>query len=299
MRFYIENVKINDYDGAYFFIRQNQGFCFTTKHEFIKHSNDWYYLIRNREPEIPIISNMEIIFIEKKVIPLITSFHTGVHAYSGIYSILFNLFKIKQEGYKFLVYRNIQSGILDIIKALLGEDNLIFLDHEVLYKFKNILLIPNSLHSFLESEEFSLKISDFIQNNFAKKRNDYIENVAILKTDRSSVSSKLGVVSEEASKKFFEKNNYKIVEPSEIGEIETINILYNCINAAFSWGTTFMKNYIYLSDKCEIVDVFIFGAEFVLEYESAIQRGLLIEKFRNCKFNYHIEPNLNSSILKK
>jgi hypothetical protein len=292
MSYSIEETIPEVYQNSFYTIRNKQGYCFDSDQYFIKQSNDWHYLI-NGNLEIPIL-NQNYITIDEVVVPLVTSFHTGVHAYSGIYSILFNYFKRAENSkYRFLVYKELQSGILEIVEKVIGKSKIIYLESDILYRFKETLLIPNSLHSFLENQKMTKDISNFIQNKIVDV--DYRANytkTAILKKLDSSVSSTMGIVDSNVASSFCERNGYVSTEPSEVGEVGLINILHNSEEVVFSWGTTFMKNFIYLSDKCKKVTVLVFGRDFYNEYENAKERGILVTSFKNAKFTYHIEPDL-------
>jgi hypothetical protein len=68
----------------------------------------------------------------------------------------------------------------------------------------------------------------------------------------------------------------------------SINYINNCEEIIFSWGTTFMKNFIFISEKCLKSKVFVFGNEFNYEYNDAMRRDILIQKYKNCTFEYVI-----------
>jgi hypothetical protein len=301
MRHYLEKIDIEYHPDSYYIVNTKQpffasGYCFDSNLVFIEKSNDWCYLLSG-SINLPYLGN-NYKSIDEKVIPLIVSFQTGVHAYAGIYSILLNYFKFfNNSEYKFIVYKELQSGILEIIKNLIDESRLIILDPDILYKFKEVVIIPNSLHSFLENESITMEISNLIQTKFVNSYEKEFNKIAILKKPNSSVTSNLGTIDSKLVDNFCEKNKYKFIEPFLVGEVNTINILSNCDKVVFSWGTTFMKNFIYLSNRCERADVLINGAEFYNEYRNAMDRGILIKKFKNCEFFYHINPDINNLLL--
>ena len=73
-----------------------------------------------------------------------------------------------------------------------------------------------------------------------------------------------------------------------MNEIDLINILYNSKIFIASWGTSFFKNYIYISDKCEKIIVLIFGNDFITQYNNYINEKKLLCKFKNAAIIYHI-----------
>jgi hypothetical protein len=292
MSYSIEEITPVAYENCFFTIRNKQGYCFDSNQSFIEQSNDWHYLIKG-DSHTPVLGK-DYITIDEAVVRLVTSFHTGVHAYSGVYSILLNYFsKAENSKYKFVVFKELQSGILEVVEKLVGKSRIIYLESDALYGFREVLLIPNSLHSFLENEKITRDISNFIQSKIidADYKTNYIKT-AIIKKLESSVSSTMGIVDYKVANSFCKRNGYISVEPSDVGEIGLANILHNSEEVVFSWGTTFMKNFIYLSDKCKKVTVIIFGQDFYNEYQNAKERDILVTSFRNAKFTYYIEPDL-------
>jgi hypothetical protein len=79
-----------------------------------------------------------------------------------------------------------------------------------------------------------------------------------------------------------------MIEPSELGEVLLANYINNCEEIIFSWGTTFMKNFIYLSEVATKARVLVFGDEFNYEYSNAISRNIIVYKYKNCIFEYRI-----------
>lgn len=297
MSYSIEEIVPQVYANAFLTIKNNQGYCFTSSQHFIEQSNDWHYLLRGTSR--PPVLNQNYTIVEESIVPLVTSFHTGVHAYSGLYSILVNYFKkVKNSEHKFAIYKEIQPGLLELVEKIVGKSRLIYLESDVVYRFNEILLIPNCLHSFLENTKITEKISDFIQDKVVDKMSEVSHiKTAILKKPNSSVSSTMGTINPEIASRFCKRNKYTSIEPSDIGEVSLVNVLYNSEEVVFSWGTTFMKNFIYLSDKCTKVSVLVFGKDFYNEYINAIERGILVDSFKNAKFTYYVEPDLEKLIL--
>lgn len=293
MNFSIEEPSIECYDNSYILIHNNRGYCYDENRKFITNSNDACYLFNGQcfPPKIGEIGN----FINIKVIPFLTNFHTGVHAYSGIYSMLKEYLKNSKEyeDYKIVVYENVQSGILEILYTFFDNSKILLLQENVLYRFSQIKIIQNSLHSFLERHDLSIEISNLIINNIKNENNVfYPKKIALIKTIDNSITSVMGAIDVNIAKNYCEKNNYELINPLELGEVMLANYINNCEEILFSWGTTFMKNFIYLSDKCVNAKVLIFGVPFKMEYENAISRDIIVKKYKNCVFEYLIEPKL-------
>ena len=181
MSYSIEEIVPQVYANAFLTIKNNQGYCFTSSQHFIEQSNDWHYLLRGTSR--PPVLNQNYTIVEESIVPLVTSFHTGVHAYSGLYSILVNYFKkVKNSEHKFAIYKEILPGLLELVEKIVGKSRLIYLESDVVYRFNEILLIPNCLHSFLENTKITEKISDFIQDKVVDKMSEVSHiKTAILK----------------------------------------------------------------------------------------------------------------------
>jgi hypothetical protein len=291
MRYALDNIKILGYPNSFILISNNKPFCYDKYRNFIKESNDACYLF-NGECNPPYISEKSF-KLDLKVVPFLTHFHTGVHSFSGIYSILYEFIKnnLNKLDYKVAIYENIQKGIVDVLRLFIDDDDIIFLKENILYEFSEVKIIPNSLHSFLENHDISKKISDLILNEISDITYDnYPKKIAILKTLRTSVTSNIGVIDSEIAEKYCQENGYTMLEPNEIGELKLIQLINNCEEIIFSWGTTFMKNFMYLSDNAKNAKVWIIDQPFKDEYYNAINRDIIVKKYKNCNFEYIIKP---------
>jgi hypothetical protein len=293
MSFFIENPIVRNYKDAYLHIINDNSYCYDNNKNFIRESNDSCYLFNGRcsPPGVA----QENISLNIKIVPFITHFHTGVHAYSGVYSILYQYLKqgISKDDYKIAIYQNIQTGILDILYQFFNEDEIILLEPNVIYKFLEIKLIPNSLHSFLENHSTSSEISNLILGKIKSDTSiKYPKKIAIIKTINSSVTSTMGAINKDSAKKYCDDNGFLMIEPSEIGEVSLANYVNNCEEIILSWGTTFMKNFIYLSENAIKATVLVYGQEFRYEYENALSRDIIVKKYKNCEFNYELNKQI-------
>jgi hypothetical protein len=289
MNFSLDKITISSYEMGFILIKNNSGFCYDENKSFILESNDSCYLFNGICNPPQIVS--EDTFLNFKIIPFLTNFHTGVHAYSGIYSMLneymknYNLY----VDYKICVYKNIQKGILDILYEFFDKSKIVLLNQDIVYRFSEIKIIPNSLHSFLENKNITKEISELLITKVKKSNNEiYPKKIAIFKTFDTSVTSTMGAINFDDAKNYCINNGYDLIIPEKLGEVNLINYINNCEEIIFSWGTTFMKNFIFISEKCLKSKVFVFGNEFNYEYNDAIRRDILIQKYKNCTFEYVI-----------
>ena len=278
--------------------------------KILKYSNEWLYLItdyfnpNNLNSVYQRILNYQyIIFkknidqeINKKVIPFITSFSNGtVHGYSGLYYILLQYINNyeKYKEYYIIVYENSQKGILDIInnaieKNFINKKKVIFISDNTLYLFDEIYIIPNMEHNIFSSSKLKINVNNYISKNLISEcyNNNYGEKIALLKLSNSENNTNSGIISNYDAKLL--AINYKILDLNIINnEIELINIIYNCTEFLTSWGTSLMKNFVYISDKCKKITVIVKGVDFINQY-NLIKNKEHTLKFKNANIEYII-----------
>jgi len=283
-----------------------------------KYSNEWLYLINNYYPESSyynelislynfIINKKNILIINENVISFITSFSLGtVHGYSGLFYIINEYLKNidKFANHKIIIYKNSQNGILNIIQHLINrgainKKNIIFIEKNVIYHFTSIFFIPNKYHIFdIElGNEVSNIINKYITpdlNNleYMKSLNlpDKLEKILIIKGNNSINLTSDGIFLNTHINNFKNKWDLTHIEPGFIHEIHTIHIIQKCSIFVVSWGTSFMKNFIYISDNCKKIIVLILeNSNFHKQYNNSINN--LIKKFKNADIIYKIINN--------
>lgn len=281
--------------------------------KIIRYSNEWLSLIKIYYPNSGmyynivdlynlIINNNNITYIDKEVIPFVTSFSYGtVHGYCGLFYILLEYInnKDKYENYDIIVYKDSQRGLLDIIdylcdKNYIDRNKIIYVDGDIIYKFKSIHIISNDIHNY-GNDDITKNISNFINNIW---NNDKIGNkkVSIIKSSNSVNITSSGIINYYFVNNFNNKYNITYLEPGLINEIEVINKINNCEIFVTTWGTAFFKNLVYISDKCKYIIVLVINDswDFMTQYDSYVKNNNLINNFRNAKILYNvIDNNLN------
>mgnify|MGYP000424242948 CR=1 FL=1 len=284
-----------------------------------KYSNEWLYLINTYYPNNPhynaivdtynnIINNIipiNINYINENVLSFVTSFSIGtVHGYSGLYCILLEYINniSKYKDLKIIVAKNSQTGILNIIehfcnRNVINKNNVIYLDSHVSYKFKTITFIPNKYHIF--NVPFANDISKIIDKYIIhdKLNIEYyksllipnnIDNICIIKGSQSKNITEFGIIQQEIINVFCNKYNLLLIEPTNYHEIIFIHHVNRCKYLVITWGTTFMKNFIYISDECTKILVLVIGNEFIKQYNMYLNNNILITKFKNANLIYKI-----------
>lgn len=281
------------------------------------YSNEWLYLINSYYPDNPyypnlinfyynIINNKENIeIINEDVISFITCFSTGtVHGYSGLYNILseyLNNYEMYKDK-KILVAKNSQQGIIDIInhlfnKNIIDKDKIIYIDKNKIYHCHSITFIPNRFHIF--EEELSIKVSNIMDRYIIPDRSDQLyydslnlpnnlDKVCIMKGTNSNNLTTDGVVPQNNIINFVSKWEITLIEPGIINEIPLIHCINQCKVFITTWGTSFLKNYIYVSDQCEKIIVLIIGDVFIGQYYFYLNNNVLKLKYKNANIIYKI-----------
>lgn len=280
------------------------------------YSNEWLYLIKhyyshhqshyvnivNNYKNVLEITNPDTTFSEDDIIPFITSFSSGTaHGYTGLFFILneYISFKKKYKKYKIAIYIDSQSGILDILdcliqKKVLDKNKIIYLSSGKKYLFNSILFIPNRWHSYPKRINLKIIKKYLVDNQIHDKLKNKHQNICIIKNSESTKLTSSGIVSKEDVDIFCELNNLTLLEPGKINEIKLISLLYSCSKLIVSWGTSFFKNYIYISNTCQSIVVLIVGDEFISQYYRLKENDELITKYKDAFIIYKIvDFNLN------
>jgi hypothetical protein len=295
-----------------------------------KYSNEWLYLINVYYPSEYYIKLVEFysnllykkpnIIVNKNVVSFITSFSLGtVHGYTGLFNnIIYYLDNIEKfKNHKIIVYAQSQKGMLDIIyylvnKKVIDGDKLILLEKNVSYYFSSIYFIENKYHIYND------ELSDLISTKFIDKYikpyrcdttylnsiNEYynlpknLDKILIMKGSNSINLTSDGTFSNESIINFKNKMNLTLIEPGIIDEIGLIHIIQSCSIFIVSWGTSFFKNYIYISDKCRQIFVIVLkNSNFYIQYTDMYKNNL-IHKYKNAKITYIIaDENLSNVII--
>lgn len=288
--------------------------------KILKFSNEWLYLISeyfnskklNRVYE-EILSNLLMVKIKKidkkinkKVIPFITSFSTGtVHGYSGIFYILLEYINNydKYKEYDIIVYENSQKGILDLInnaieKNYIDRNKVIFLSSNTIYFFSEIFIIPNGHHNIYQPNiDFSLKINDYISKNIIGSINteNYGDKICLLKTSFFDNKTDSGILNHSEAVELAKRNGFTFLDLNKINdETKLINIIHKCSEFYTSWGTAFMKNFVYVSDRCQKIIVLIVGDDFKNQYLCHKNNNVLLLKFKNAIIEYKFYSDFNN-----
>jgi hypothetical protein len=283
---------------------------------FYLYSNEALYLIHYNYPKWPYyhffvnhynsiikqINNSDTVNYNKNVISFITTFARGsVHGYSGFYYILINYIQ-NIELYKnldIILYDDCDIGIKQIIEYLcytgVIKNNIIYLKKNIKYKFISVIFIENKNHVFNDELENNMTsfIQKFIINNNIHYNNS---NYCILKTNNSKTNiNNNGVFEDSIVSEFCNKYNFDRIKTND--EIDLINRIYSCKILILNYGSTFFKNYVYISDYCEKIIIIINGDVYIKDYNhlSSIVpskfQGIIYKKYKNATFHYIITNN--------
>jgi hypothetical protein len=312
LSFVKDNTQISN--CKYFF--KNELFSNTTislafDDKFIyKYSCDWLYLILvyfNPDNPSELYNSLKNIFTKYKsvngmFIPgnsvlVSSSFSSGtIHGYLGIFEILIGLQSKTFD--KYIVHQNAQKGIKELIELSVPKDKILYIDGDNLYDFEHLTLIPIRSHSthFSPSEIPYLQqtIVPFLDNLLFKIESPVNEYIAVIKSSKSSNVTNDGIFMHDEIVNFCNQNRIKLVEPTDYSEDNYARIVHGAKKIIFSWGTSFMKGMLYVSDNCKHIDVLVYGEVFHSQYKStSVSSNPFPQKYKQATIKYHLISSLN------
>jgi hypothetical protein len=272
-------------------------------------SNDWLYLLKVYYNKVacPYKQLLETYLKYKDAPPitvvkgtsvlLSTSFSTGtIHGYVGIFDIIYQLKKSTVKYDNYMVHDNAQAGIKNIITNFFPNHNIVYIKPNIIYEFESLALIRVTHHNFHFRGKGELELIQNIQ----KLLNEYFlipeftfdENIAVIKNNNSVRLTGDGVYGWKEVQSFCKINNYKLIEPTESSEQVYYNRIYNCKNLILTWGTTYFKGLLYISDKCENITVLVAPGGYTSQYKSFLNGKTLLTKYKNATITYKMVANL-------
>jgi hypothetical protein len=147
-------------------------------------------------------------------------------------------------------------------------------------------MVTNFIFKYIINESLYYKIND----KFLYKNN----NFCILKSDISSTNiTNNGILKNENVNKFCDKYNINRLFPSN--EIELINSIYNSKILILNYGSTFFKNYVYISESCEKIIIIVYGPGYTNDYNHLSNitpskyQGIIYKKYKNAEIKYILD----------
>tara|TARA_Y100000992_G_scaffold54448_1_gene32704 strand:- start:1434 stop:2435 length:1002 start_codon:yes stop_codon:yes gene_type:complete len=275
-----------------------------------KYSCEWFYLLgyTRHKPKAPIFNTFAKSYNnflkkqfnekhkDKKIIPLVSSFSRGTtHGYSCLYFALNEYIKNKEiyKDHYIALYMGSQKGLLDIVhklvdKQVIDKTKIIYLDSEIKYLFKSITFIPNKWHEMYtilnDNNNYHSVYDNLIVKYFVNEK--YVtnhENICLIKGFEKTKMK-------DVMKNFTKLNKLYHINVLNVDEIERINMIYYSKIFVCSWGTSFFKNFFYISEKCEKIIVIVIG-HYRAQYNR--MKNHLIKKYKNANVYYYFVDNYN------
>jgi hypothetical protein len=195
-----------------------------------------------------------------------------------------------------IIHDNAQAGIKNIITNFFPNHNIVYIKPNIIYEFESLALIRVTHHNFHFRGKGELELIQNIQ----KLLNEYFlipeftfdENIAVIKNNNSVRLTGDGVYGWKEVQSFCKINNYKLIEPTESSEQVYYNRIYNCKNLILTWGTTYFKGLLYISDKCENITVLVAPGGYTSQYKSFLNGKTLLTKYKNATITYKMVANL-------
>jgi hypothetical protein len=139
-------------------------------------------------------------------------------------------------------------------------------------------------------------INKYISKNVFSNNTENSNRVALIKSNITCNVTTNGCFDNIEVTYFCKKNNLKII--NSLNEIELINQINNCELLIVSYGSSFFKNFVYISEKCKNVIVLINGDVYINDYIELSNdiptkyKGIIFNKYKNAEFKYVISNNL-------
>ena len=292
-----------------------------------KYSNEWLYLIdiyyhKSKDYYNELVklyhhinkNKQKLLIFDHDIISFITPFSLGtVHGYTGFFNaIIYYINNIdKFKDHKIAIYKKSQKGMFDIISHLVNKNiidfnKIIILDDNICYCFKSIYFIENKYHVF--DKDLPDTISEQFINKYIKpdRENEvYIKSLGlphnldrllIIKGVNSVNLTGDGIFLNKDIEHFKNRMHLTLVEPGIIDEIKLIHIIQSCSIFVVSWGTSFFKNFIYISDKCKKIIVLILqNSNFYNQYLDC--KPILYTTYKNAQIEYIVTDSSLNNIL--
>jgi hypothetical protein len=277
-------------------------------------SNDWLYLLKVYFNKVacPYKQILELYIKYKDEPPktvvtgssvlLSTSFSTGtIHGYVGIFDIICQLKNSGLTYDNYMIHDNAQAGIKNIVETLFSGKNIVYIKSGTLYEFESLALLAVKYHNFHFHRKGEIElirnIEILLEKEFLLPNFVFDESIAVIKNGNSVRLTSDGVYNYEQVQRFCDTNNYKLIEPTESSEQVYYNRLYNCKNLVLTWGTTYFKALLYISDKCENITVLVAPGGYTSQYKSFLNGKSLLTKYKNAILTYKLVANLDLGAL--
>ena len=165
-----------------------------------------------------------------------------------------------------------------------------------IHKSKNSFsyYIENKYHVF--RDELETMVTEFTDKYIINSESCQNANLCILKSDASATNiTNNGIFNNACVDAFCNKYNIDRIFPSN--EIDLINSIYKCKTIILNYGSTFLKNYVYISESCERIIVIVNGLVYINDYNhlSSITpnktQGIIYRKYKNAEIKYVIVNN--------
>jgi hypothetical protein len=292
-----------------------------------KYSNEWLYLIdvyyhKSKDYYKELVklyhhinkNKQKLLIFDYDIISFITPFSLGtVHGYTGFFNaIIYYINNIdKFKDHKIAIYKKSQKGMIDMINHLVNKNiidfnKIIMLDDNICYCFKSVYFIENKYHVF-DKDLPDIVSTQFIDKYIKPDRENEVymkslelphnlDRLLIIKGVNSVNLTGDGIFLNKDIEHFKNKMKLTLIEPGIIDEIKLIHIIQSCSIFVVSWGTSFFKNFIYISDKCKKIIVLILqNSNFYNQYLD--HKPHLSTMYKNAQIEYIVTDSSLNNIL--
>lgn len=235
------------------------------------------------------------IHIKENVAMFICNYFKGtVHMFVYFFDFLYGYMnKCKEQNFIIGLYSDSNNNILELIDFFFPNVKKIYFDKGNIYKIDKLFLV-NSFDCYYTDESL-VYVDQYIKKINNVKPKETFNKVAIIKYFSDMNSTEEGCYEKELVFKFCDERGYAVIDPYLYGEIETIRIIYNCEHIMFSYGTAYNKNYVYISEKCKNIHVFI-PPEMEFQYTFYI-KSHDFTKYKNADVHYYHDDGKFNNVL--
>ncbi len=291
-----------------FLFCQNKPICFK-ENKLYSHSNEFLNILKtpfypsSKHLYLDFINsynkNIDFTEINEDCIYFLFNFWRGTsHGFASIWSLLIQYLEEKPEK-KILFLRQSNKSFHDLLLKIIPKDKIIFLERGKKYKIKNLNFYKNQIHTW--SDNYQSKLDFLVSRLLVGTVSSEEETVIIVKNSKEKKHAGPNPFSYDYNKllEFSKKNNGKLICPEDLSEIETVNAVNNCKTLVVSWGTSYIKNFRLISDKCEKIICFVNkNTNYEGEYNNWKKRVInknnhVYDKFKNARVKYILTEDID------
>ena len=171
--------------------------------------------------------------------------------------ILDSLVYIREHNIKNIIifqYANHIPNNLELLKLLLDDEKLIYIDFNVIYKFKKIHIIKQELHHIHKHDNIINELKNKVYDRYNEKYDDYKnKSLLLLKTNRNNyVMSSMYCFKCSTLMDRFEENDFIYINPEKDDIFKICIMLMTAKKILFSIGAILYTHQMFFNDDSKL-----------------------------------------------